>query len=159
MLIEIGYQAWRRLSDLAATVYASGLHQVDGPADENCPFFVKQLRRGCFAAAFFIDKCVATFVGRPPLINYRYCSLTLPYDVDDDVLFSGGDVEEEVLSRVDVNGWDKNGVERRQSVNRMRFQLSIYREEILELALGEGYQRDMPRKAEYVFSFLFIRIP
>lgn len=85
------------------------------------------------------------------MINYRYCSLTLPYDVDDDVLFSGGDVEQEVLLRVDVNGWDKNGVARRPGVNRIRLQLSICREEILELALGEGYQRDMPRKAEYVF--------
>ncbi|KUL87943.1 hypothetical protein ZTR_03986 [Talaromyces verruculosus] len=149
---DSSYQAWRRLSDLAATVYASGLHKVDGPADENCPFFLKQLRRNCFAAAFFTDKCVATFVGRPPLINYRYCSLALPYDVDDDVLFSGGDVEQEVLLRVDVNGWDKNGVARRPGVNRIRLQLSICREEILELALGEGYQRDMPRKAEQILE-------
>lgn len=153
ILIVTGYQAWRRLSDLAATVYASGLHQVDGPADENCPFFLKQLRRNCFAAAFHVDKCVATFVGRPPLINYRYCSLALPYDVDDDVLFSEGDVEQEVLSRVDVNGWDKDCVPRRPGVLRVRLQLSICREEILELALGDGYQRDMPRKAEYVSSF------
>ena len=78
--LNIGYQAWRRLSELAATIYASGLHQVDGPADENCPFFIKQLRRSCFAAAFHIDKSFATFVGRPPLINYRYSSLALPYD-------------------------------------------------------------------------------
>lgn len=132
---------------------------MDGPADENCPFFLKQLRRSCFAAAFFTDKCVATFVGRPPLINYRYCSLALPYDLDDDVLFSGGDVEQEVLLRVDINGWDKNGVVRRPGVNRIRLQLSICREEILELALGEGYQRDMPRKAEYVTLRFFILSP
>jgi hypothetical protein len=86
-----GYQAWRRLGDLSATVYASGLHKVDGPADENCPFFLKQLRRCCFAAAFFVDKSVATFVGRPPLINFRYCSLALPYDLDDDMLLAPGD--------------------------------------------------------------------
>lgn len=106
------------------------------------------MRRGCFAAAFVTDKAVATFVGRPPMINYRYCSLALPYDIDDEVLFSNGDTEQEVLSHVDVNGWDKNGIKRRPSVLRIRFQLSICREEVLELALGEGYQRDMPRKAE-----------
>lgn len=146
--MDLGYQAWRRLSELAATVYASGLHQVDGFADENCPFFLKQLRRGCFTAAFFVDKCVATFVGRPPLINYRYCSLTLPIDVDDDVLFFSKAIEHDVLQLVDKNGWDKNGIPRRPGINRIRFQLSVCREEILELALGEGYQRDISRKAQ-----------
>lgn len=127
---------------------------MDGPADENCPFFLKQMRRGCFAVSFFVDKTVATFVGRPPLINYRYCSLTLPYDVDDDVLFSNTDTEQEVLSHVDVNGWDKDGIKRRTSITRMRLQLAFFREEILEIALGVGYQRDMPRKAEYAFFLL-----
>ncbi|KAH8699248.1 putative C6 transcription factor [Talaromyces proteolyticus] len=149
---DSSYQAWRRLSELSATVYASGLHKIDGPADENCPFFLKQLRRSCFAAAFFVDKSEATFVGRPPLINFRYCSLALPYDIDDEVLLTPGDAEQEVLKRVDVNGWDKDGIKHRTSIIRIRLQLSVCREEILELALGDGYQRDVPRKAEAILE-------
>lgn len=128
-------------------MYAAGLHQVDGPADDDCPFFLKQLRRGCFAAAFYIDKCVATFVGRPPLINYRYCTLTPPLDLSDDVLISGGEALDNAVAQLDAAGWDRQGRRHRTSLIRIRFLLAIYREEILELALGVGYQQDFPRKA------------
>jgi hypothetical protein len=144
---DSSYQAWRRLGDLSATVYAAGLHQVDGPADDDCPFFLKQLRRVCFAAAFYTDKCVATFVGRPPLINYRYCTLTPPLDLSDDVLVSGGEALENAIAELDEAGWDRHGKKHRTSLVRIRFLLAIYREEILELALGVGYQQDFPGKA------------
>lgn len=146
----IGYLAWRRLGDLSATVYAAGLHRIDGPADNNCPFFVKQIRRGCFALAFYADKCVATFVGRPPLINHRYCSLDAPLDVSDDILFSEGDVLERGLAELDENGWDRHGRRHRVSPIRIRYILSVFREEVLEIALGDGYQGDLQEKARYV---------
>ncbi|KAL1979167.1 hypothetical protein VTN96DRAFT_6605 [Rasamsonia emersonii] len=149
---DSSYQAWRRLGDLSATVYAAGLHQVDGPADDDCPFFLKQLRRGCFAAAFYIDKCVATFVGRPPLINYRYCTLTPPLDLSDDVLISGGEALDNAVAQLDAAGWDRQGRRHRTSLIRIRFLLAIYREEILELALGVGYQQDFPRKASKILE-------
>lgn len=146
----IGYLAWRRLGDLSATVYAAGLHRIDGPADNNCPFFVKQIRRGCFALAFYADKCVATFVGRPPLINHRYCSLDAPLDVSDDILFSEGDVLERGLAELDENGWDRHGRRHRVSPIRIRYILSVFREQVLEIALGDGYQGDLQEKARYV---------
>lgn len=130
-------------------MYAAGLHKTDGPADDNCPFFLKQVRRCCFAAAFCIDKCVATFVGRPALINYRYCSLTPPLDLDDNLIFSGGDKLDAALSELDENGWHKYGKRQRSSLNRIRYLLAIHREQILELALGEGSQLEIPRKVRY----------
>lgn len=138
------------MGDLSATVYAAGLHRIDGPADNNCPFFVKQIRRGCFALAFYADKCVATFVGRPPLINHRYCSLDAPLDLSDDVLFSRDDVLERGLAELDENGWDRHGRRHRVSPVRIRYILSVFREEVLEIALGDGYQGDLQEKARYV---------
>lgn len=135
-------------------MYAAGLHKADGPADENCPFFLKQLRRGCFAAAFWTDKCVATFVGRPALINYRYCSLTPPLDLDDEMLLSDSEGLDAAISDLDENGWRKNGKRQRNSWIRIRYLLAIHREEILELALGEGHQLEIPRKVRYGTSRL-----
>lgn len=144
-----GYQAWRRLGDLSATVYAAGLHKLDGPADEECPFFVKQLRRSCFASAFYIDKTVATFVGRPPLINYRYCSLVPPLDLSDDILYGDESTLNAAIGQLDASGWHRSGSEagRRVGLLRLKMQLALSREEVLELALGD-YQQDVPRKAE-----------
>lgn len=147
MTIYTGYDAWRRLGDLVATIYAAGLHQ-DTDDSDNCPFFLRQWRRGLFASAFFMDKSIATFVGRPPLMNYRYCTLTAPLDLADDVLIVGGDTVNQAISELDSAGWDTRGVKNRMSPVRLRYQLAIFREQTLEIALGTHPQRDLIRKSK-----------
>lgn len=144
---DSSYQAWRRLGDLSATIYAAGLHQDNNPADD-CPYFLRQWRRSCFASAFCADKTLATFVGRPPLINYRYCTLTPPLDLADDVLIAGGDVLNKALAELDAAGWDTHGQRHRVSTPRLRFLLSIFREETLEIALGTYPQQDLVQKSK-----------
>lgn len=141
-----GYQAWRRLGDLTATIYAAGLH-LDADNSQNCPFFLRQWRRGCFISAFYMDKMMASFVGRPPLMNLRYCTLVPPLDLSNDVLVAGGDILDQAINELDSNGWNTNGVRTRFSHSRLRFQLAVQREQALDIALGNTDPHDIIQKS------------
>lgn len=79
---------------------------------------------------------MATFVGRPPLMNYRYCSLVPPLDLSDDVLVAGGDSLNKAISELDENGWETQNMKHRISSSRLRFFLAVAREKTLDIALG-----------------------
>ncbi|XHF97795.1 hypothetical protein AWENTII_001374 [Aspergillus wentii] len=142
---DSSYQAWRRLGDLSATIYAAGLHQENSETDDR-PFFLRQWRRSCFISAFYADISIATFVGRPPLINYRYCTSTPPLDLSDDVLIAGGDDLDRAIAELDAHGWDAHGNKHRVSTIRLRFLLAVFREETLDVALGTHSQEDLIQK-------------
>lgn len=142
-----GYQAWRRLGDLTATIYAAGLH-VDTENSDDYPFFLKQWRRCCFTSAFYMDKTLATFLGRPPLLNYRYCTLTPPLDLSDEDLVAGGEKLNQAISELDSAGWSTSATRNRMSMGRIRFQLSVYRDQTLEIALGCRQGQDLVRKCK-----------
>ncbi|KAK1142145.1 hypothetical protein N8T08_008071 [Aspergillus melleus] len=148
---DSSYQAWRRLGDLSATVYAAGVHQDSGQTDDS-PFFLRQWRRTFFASAFYADKCIATFVGRPPLINYRYCTLTPPLDINEDVLIAGGDNLTRAISELDTNGWGSQRNSYRAAVIRLRFILATFREEALEIALGTYDHWDLVQKSNQIIE-------
>lgn len=150
----LGYQAWRRLGDLVSTIYATGLH-LENDGTENCPFFLRQWRRRCFAAAFYMDKMIATFVGRPPLINGRFCTLAAPLDLSDETLVAGGDVLRKAISELDSTGWNRKRILHPISTTRLRYHLAVIREETLEVVLGTREQRDLIQKSEYVFPSEF----
>ncbi|EAW09788.1 putative C6 transcription factor [Aspergillus clavatus NRRL 1] len=143
---DSSYQAWRRLGDLSATIYAAGLHQENVQADD-CPYFLRQWRRLCFASAFYADKSLATFVGRPPLINYRYCTLTPPLDVSHEILIAGGSTLTQAIAELDKAGWHVYGSTHAVTLVRLRFLLAIFREQALELALGFNDQDDLVQKS------------
>ncbi|KAJ5997335.1 hypothetical protein N7522_008995 [Penicillium canescens] len=144
---DSSYQAWRRLGDLVSTIYAAGLHLENDGAD-NCPFFLRQWRRRCFTAAFYMDKLVATFVGRPPLMNSKFCTPTAPLDVSDADLVAGGDVLNKAISELDSAGWNTKGMQYPVTPTRLRYQLAIIREETLEVVLGTHEQHNLIQKSE-----------
>ncbi|KAJ5760855.1 hypothetical protein N7520_008011 [Penicillium odoratum] len=146
---DSSYQAWRRLGDLVATIYASGIH-LDTDSAESSPFFLRQWRRGCFISAFYMDKMMATFVGRPPLMNYRYCTLVPPLDLSDDVLVAGGDALDQAISELDSNGWNTKGARYRMTSSRLRFHLAVAREQTLDVALGNPDVHDLVRKSNEI---------
>ncbi|KAJ5953163.1 hypothetical protein N7454_000059 [Penicillium verhagenii] len=146
---DSSYEAWRRLGDLVATIYAAGIH-LDTDSAENYPFFLRQWRRGCFISGFYIDKMMATFVGRPPLMNYRYCTLTPPLDLSDDVLIVGGDALDKAVSELDSNGWNTQGARHRMSPSRLRFRLAVAREKTLDIALGNPDIHDLVRRTNEI---------
>ena len=91
---------------------------------------------------------VASFVGRPPFINHRYCTLTPPLDLSDEILVIGGDVLAQAISELDSNGWNTAGVRNRITHTRMRFLLAVTREQALDLALGTLEPHDMIRNSQ-----------
>ncbi|KAI1342750.1 hypothetical protein F5Y15DRAFT_267477 [Xylariaceae sp. FL0016] len=151
---DSSYQAWKRLADLSATLYHTGIHQDhssdSGITTGNDPAFLAQWKRGCFAAAFYVDKCVATFLGRPPLLNYRHCSLTLPLDLSDSAL-SGDSSLLEAIQDLDPSGWNRHGHVFRSSLARIRLLLAIFRDQVLETIAGP-YVDDVSIRATQVMT-------
>ncbi|KAL4916365.1 hypothetical protein BDW62DRAFT_202866 [Aspergillus aurantiobrunneus] len=149
---DTSYTAWRKLGSLTATIYAAGLHQEHARGQGTYPPFLQQWRKTCFAAAFYADKCLSTFVGRPPFINYRYCSVSAPLDLSDEDLIAGGGRLEQAMGRLDAAGWDTNGGNLRTSMNRLRFLLAVLREQALEIALGTFDEGNILQKYNKLIS-------
>ncbi|KAK6209987.1 C6 transcription factor [Colletotrichum tabaci] len=140
---DSSYQAWRRLGDLSATVYFSGLHN-HGQEDDSDPVFLAQLKRGCFATAFYVDKCVATFLGRPPLLNYRHCSLVPPLDLSDDVIVGDSSSLADAIEELAPDGWDPQGRAHRTSLVRIRLLLAVFKAKVVESTAAPYNQKTLP---------------
>ncbi|KAF7588523.1 hypothetical protein BBP40_005550 [Aspergillus hancockii] len=125
---------WRRLGELSTHLFELGLHR-DPQQPNALPMFLVESRRRLFAAAYHLDKSIATFLGRPPRISFRHSDCRLPLDINDNAL-EGDLAELEVaLQSLDSEGWNTQGVIQRASLLRQRFLISTFREEILEVSL------------------------
>lgn len=102
-----------------------------------------------------MDKMVATFVGRPPLMNSKFCTPTAPLDLSDADLVAGGDVLNKAISELDSTGWNTKGMLHEVTPIILRYQLAIIREETLEVVLGTHEQHNLIQKSEYVMSIEF----
>lgn len=125
-----------------------GLHQ-GSPVDAETPFFMSELRKRIFVTAYGHDKTVATFLGRPPRLSYRYSKMDLPLDLSNEQLFLEGAELEAALAELDENGWNTNGNLTRGTWGRIWLQNCRIREDILEIALGSG-EEDISIQAEHV---------
>lgn len=128
---------WSRLGDLSTDIFALGLHR-DAKTDK-LPEFLCETRRRQFAAAYQLDKSIATFLGRPPRMPLRYCDCQMPLDISDDALTS----LQYAPTDLDANNWNVHGVFQRSSWMRVRFIISMFRDEILEVSL----QKVTPQRA------------
>lgn len=85
---------------------------------------------------FIVDKYLATFVGRPPLLTRRFCRIKLPLDLDDAALVSDTEVFQEQIRNLDSNGWSQRGRIYSSSILRFRMMVALIRDTILEIGLG-----------------------
>ena len=132
---DSSYRVWRRLGDLSTTVFALGLHQ-EIKTSPDVPFWLAEIRKRCFATVYAVDKLMATFVGRPPRISRRYCSIQVPLDIEvADLALSDEDLNLK-LSQLDADGWYHDGTMRRSAYMRTFLVTSRIREDILEISLG-----------------------
>ncbi|VUC24616.1 unnamed protein product [Clonostachys rosea] len=69
------FEAWRRLGDVASSLFALGYHQ-DTHGGSSIPDFLKGLRSSTFAVSYSADKNVSIFLGRPPRINQKFCQFS-----------------------------------------------------------------------------------
>ena len=107
------------------------------------PFWLVESRRKALADAYAVDKMICTFVGRPPRISKRYCTIEAPLDIHIGDYDLEGEELRKKLSQLDPSGWryDTPHVEMSYHVRALLFS-SLIREEILELSLGP-YQENI----------------
>ncbi|KAK7179710.1 hypothetical protein DPSP01_001340 [Paraphaeosphaeria sporulosa] len=128
---------WRRTGDVISALHAEGIHcenAVVNPCDE--PLFLRESRRRIYAAVYRTDKSLADFFGRPPMMHQRYSDRPLPLDLDDEVVTSDDHaIVNEVISKLDVDGWALDGQIRPASWIRLRAALGRVKERFLEASL------------------------
>ena len=132
------------MSETISALYAEGIHCEE---NEKCiePLFLRESRRRIYAASYRSDKSLATFFGRPPMMNWRYSDRKQPLDLDDRVITSDDpEVVNEALTKLDVDGWNIEGICRPTSWIRLRTNLSIIKERFLELSLAGRRADDLP---------------
>jgi hypothetical protein len=123
---------------------AMGLHQGNYE-NPNTPFFLTQQRRRMFASAYYHDKSISLYVGRPPRMSYRYCKLEMPLDLTGEQLTLQGAELQNALANLDSSGWNTSGTLHRITWARVWFLYSRIREEILEVSLGSADECDESR--------------
>lgn len=128
---------WRLHGELAALTTFMGLHTAAAASEKEWSVTV-QIKRRLFAAVFNIDKVIATFAGRPPLISRRFASMPLPLDLSDEVLLTPDPTGSIQRQHLDENGWSTDGVIHSTTMLRARTILSFIRDAILEIALQDS---------------------
>ncbi|KAK7729226.1 hypothetical protein SLS63_006358 [Diaporthe eres] len=123
------YSAYRATGEAHSAVIAMGLHQGI-KADEKLPFFLAEMRKRAFICAYFQEISVASFLGRPPRLSYRYCTIDPPLDLTERQLVQTGPELEAALASLDKDGYNTSDAN-----------CAMRREDVLDLALGH-YTRD-----------------
>ncbi|RLL93210.1 hypothetical protein CFD26_101034 [Aspergillus turcosus] len=141
------YRAWRKLAQLSTVVFTLGLNQ--SRPTTRIPFFLAELRKRLMAGAYSMDKQLATFLRRPPQINWRYCDVQLPLDLRYDEILADPHTRDAAINRLDANGWNSRGVIQTAQWMRVALLVGSIREQILELSLSRCVD-DLPRKAKQV---------
>lgn len=139
---------WRRMCDVVGCIYAEGYH-----CEENVevPFFLQEARRRVYAAAYRSDKTLSTFFGRPPMMAGRYSNRKLPLDLDDDTIATEDpNVLDAALSRLDKDGWNTERAIWPTSWIRLRKNMGVFREKVLELSLAGQTDGDLAQQLKII---------
>jgi hypothetical protein len=123
------------MGDLSSAITALGFHKGFKGGESGPPYLV-ELRKRVMALAHERDKELATFVGRPPRLSRRYCTVDLPLDLPDSAIIGPVEHFEAARAKLDENGWSGDVMVHPVSRLRAILLLSIIREEVLELSLG-----------------------
>lgn len=137
--MNAGPLVYRKLGEIVTDFYAYGLHREIGDAD--CPGFVLEIRRRFWATAFYFDKVMAAFLGRPPRMCRRHSDLRMASDLSDEELCGSRINYERALTGLDANGWRMTPTITLASWLRLRYILAIIREDIVDLSLGPPTER------------------
>ncbi|KAJ5219067.1 uncharacterized protein N7498_001166 [Penicillium cinerascens] len=137
-------------AEVNSALIAMGLHQ-EIKADSQVPFFLAELRKRLRALVYTAEISIATFLGRPPRLLYRYMNLDPPLDLTDSQLFSEDPQELAVaIAQLDEHGYNRDGEFRHASLIRSYIGFMVRREEILELSLGNYTADEVQRNADVI---------
>ncbi|KAJ5128004.1 hypothetical protein N7448_008783 [Penicillium atrosanguineum] len=152
MCIYIDYRCWRALGDLSTVIFTLGLNQPS--SDDDTPFWLSETRKRVMGSAYNVDKQLATFLGRPPRLSWRFCNITLPLDINFKEVVAEPSVRDLAISRLDADGWSKTKSNSQAVWVRVALLMGPVRESILELSLNQQVE-DLPAKIEYGFILDF----
>lgn len=116
-----------------------GVHAGDDRKGRTVSLSSEMKRRSC-AKIFIIDKVVASFTGRPPLLSRRYVSTPLPLDLSDDILFEDKATIRRAVQALDENGWNTDNLLHGTTILRARQMMAFVRDEIFEIALSKDQE-------------------
>ncbi|KAJ5620083.1 hypothetical protein N7510_004067 [Penicillium lagena] len=133
---DYDYRPRKRLGELSTLLFAIGYHQLD--SGEHLPFFLAEGRKRLMASAYACDKELATFLGCPPLIAYRFCRMQLPLDLEPAEVIAEPAVRKAAIDKLDANGWNTNGLIKCTSFSRMSVLLGHVRDEIPSYLQWDG---------------------
>lgn len=102
------YSSYRASGEACSAVIAMGLHQTIKPT-EKVPFFLAELRKRAFLCAYYGEISLATCLGRPPRLSYRYCSIDPPLDLTQAQLTQTGEELASTLASLDEDGYNRLG--------------------------------------------------
>lgn len=105
---DASYLTWRRLGGLISACVAKGLHcEIEVSAD--VPFWMSELRKRLFAVTYISDKAISNFLGRPPRLLRKYCTMQLPLDLEPRHLQLPEAELEDIVNSLDQHGWNTQG--------------------------------------------------
>ncbi|KAF5552624.1 transcription factor [Fusarium mexicanum] len=78
---ETSLPYWKFHAETVAMLTFSGLH--DNRSSTNVASIPTEIRRRIRCQVFIVDKFLATFAGRPPLLTRRFCFMNLPLDLEE----------------------------------------------------------------------------
>lgn len=131
-------ESWLRISEVCDVAVLLGMHK-EQRADHKTPFFLCELRIRLFGQIYGHDKWVATFLGRPPRVSYRHCSMQLPADLSDDDCCKP-ETHLAVITGAFKDEWAASGPVHRSTWRRAWDPQIKLREDILEIAIGSNKQ-------------------
>jgi len=138
---DASYHTWRRLGNLISACVAKGLHgEIEVSAD--VPFWMSESRKRLFAATYIFDKTISNFLGRPPRLSRKYCTMQLPLDLELKHLRLPDAELEDVVNGLDQHGWNTNASLGGMVWIRCHFIMSMICEDVLELALAALPEHD-----------------
>ncbi|KAH8897588.1 hypothetical protein GQ53DRAFT_617320, partial [Thozetella sp. PMI_491] len=133
---EASRQVWRSHAATVSAVTFFGIHaEKEDPLRR--PSLASEAKRRVLAAIIDVDKELAAFTGRLPLLAQRYTTSPMPLDLKDEYLFMD---QETLASRAadtpDEHGWNKDGDIHSGTYSRASMISARFREQVIEIALG-----------------------
>lgn len=95
-----------------------------------------EYKRRLFSAVYCSDKNHSSLNGIPPLLSKRYCDIEACLDLAPKTLYTPREELSEAISNLDIDGWNTAGDVFDTTILRAKVQLSMFREDVLELSLG-----------------------
>ncbi|KAJ0160375.1 hypothetical protein CTA2_8086, partial [Colletotrichum tanaceti] len=133
----LGFACWQLHAETVALSTFLGFHD-EVATEPYKPTICSEIKRKLFCYIFYMDKVLASFAGRPPLISRRYARTPPPLDLKDEYLLSDEATLARHVAALDENGWNTEGDLNSATIVRARVMLAHIRDELFEIALGHG---------------------